>query len=280
MASIIRVDVNNTTLYLEGMAKLPMQLVETQLDFTPLPTPLIQSGGVESIGGVLYIVDSGNVEPTGFVSTQNQYLYLAEVGDGTATATFTVDVPTWDSSKLGFYNGTSKCIGHMQSSGAFFTFYRFYNFDNLELDYLIVNQLKANHNLTCTGTSTFAGATFVTNNLTVTGATTSNDVIVNNDLTVSGKMTGPKTTTGVASSGFLSYIKSALGSESMTVQASGIIIDIGGAGPYPIYIIASVYLNPGLTAATIRAYSTLTGTELALNIPSVDPTGYVIRFCI
>jgi len=121
-ADIIKIDMTTNTDFVEGVVKMPMQINNYISN-----SPTLTAGTAEEIGGTLYIIDGGDVTPGGTPSSTSCYLGISEDGDGTATAGWISDAPTWDDSKGGWYYGTVKVIGRFLDEYDTGT-YRFYHF--------------------------------------------------------------------------------------------------------------------------------------------------------
>lgn len=111
MADIIKVDYTNITDTLTAISRQPFQLSSYDDGAGPL---YVASSTVEEIGGLLYVVDAGNVQITdGGVSDGIVYIKLVEDGDGTASVSLSETTGTWDGQKSGVYSGSDKFIGEM-----------------------------------------------------------------------------------------------------------------------------------------------------------------------
>ena len=165
MADIIKVDYTDATATLEALASMPMQL-SVQTWSTALPD--IVAGLVEEIGKVLYIVDTGDVTPTGWTVAVDNYLMLTPTATN-ATATWSTTIPTWNSANKGYYTSTSKCIGRAIYDGSSdWQWYRNPSLNNLHLkDLLVDSDVSIGNDLRVENDATIVNDLTVVNDLAV-----------------------------------------------------------------------------------------------------------------
>lgn len=111
--AINKILLTNISDTLQGTFQFPFELT----DYTDSSTIVLASGRTEEIGGYLYRVEGGGQSITDSgVSNGTVYAYVQDTGSGSATASVSATVPTYDETKGGWYNGTSKAVCKMIKS--------------------------------------------------------------------------------------------------------------------------------------------------------------------
>ena len=106
MADIIRVDLTNVQDTLQGSYTWGFELV----NYANGSSLSLAAGRTENIGGTLYRVEDGDLAIPAPGSDDTWYVYITEDGDGTATASVSTTVPTFNPNNGGYYNGASKAV--------------------------------------------------------------------------------------------------------------------------------------------------------------------------
>lgn len=132
MSVIRKIDLatGNELNVLEGTYQVPFALTS----FADDSSLILAAGRSEVIGDYLYRVEEGNFSVTDSAANGDAYLYLADLGDGTASAILTNDVPTFDPLRGGYYNGLSRAIMFcIKSTGPIYSYKMLLNVSSVEL---------------------------------------------------------------------------------------------------------------------------------------------------